>query len=81
MKRKQSKVKKVSNNFSGVCELHQLPKGRHSIMINGFNKKYNTYSEVFDDTGSSIRLGRKLEKVSNKTISKHQLNEIKQNLY
>ena len=50
-------------------------------MINGFNKKYNTYSKVFDDTGSSIRLGRKFKQVSHKTISKHQLNEIKQNLY
>ena len=35
MKRKQTKVKKVSKDFSGVCEFRQLPKGTFFRILKG----------------------------------------------
>lgn len=47
-KRKLSKVKKVSKDFSGICELRQLPKGTFFRTLKG----KETYRKGFYDIGS-----------------------------
>lgn len=48
IKRKSTKVKKVGKDFSGICELRQLPKGTFFRTLKG----KETYTKGFYDKGS-----------------------------
>lgn len=48
MKKKSNKIKKVNKNFSGICELRQLPKGTYFRTLKG----KETYTKGFYDSYS-----------------------------